>query len=68
MLYIMDAKTERFVLKPKGMGERDAGHLNLTDFYRANDIREDELRDEVSECLEMARTLCSIMTSGGKTR
>ncbi len=52
MLYIMDARTERFVLKPKGMGERDAGHLNLTDFYRANDIREDELRDEVSECLE----------------
>lgn len=34
MLYIMDAKSERLVLKPKGMGERNAGHLNLEDFYR----------------------------------
>ena len=31
-LYIMDAESERFVLKPKGMGQRSAGHLNLTDF------------------------------------
>lgn len=52
MLYIMDAKSERFVLKPKGMGERSAGHLNLEDFYRANDIQEENLRQEVSECLE----------------
>ena len=41
MLYIMDAETERLVLKPKGMGQRDAGHLNLNDFYRANEIREE---------------------------
>lgn len=52
MLYIMDAKSERFVLKPKGMGERSAGHLNLEDFYRANDIQAKNLRQEVSECLE----------------
>lgn len=52
MLYIMDAETERFVLKPKGMGERSAGHLNLTDYYRANDIREDNLREQVEACLE----------------
>ena len=51
MLYIMDAETERFVLKPKGMGERSAGHLNLTDFYRANDIQEEGLREEVEDCL-----------------
>ncbi|MDE5717842.1 MAG: hybrid sensor histidine kinase/response regulator, partial [Lachnospiraceae bacterium] len=51
MLYIMDAETERFVLKPKGMGERSAGHLNLTDFYRANDIQEEGLREEVEACL-----------------
>lgn len=51
MLYIMDAKTERFVLKPKGMGERNAGHLNLEDFYRANDIHEESLRAEIEECL-----------------
>ena len=52
MLYIMDAETERFVLKPKGMGERSAGHLNLTDFYRANDIQEEGLREEVEDCLK----------------
>ena len=38
VLYLMDAATERFVLKPEGMGERDAGHVNLEDFYRANNI------------------------------
>lgn len=52
MLYIMDAESERLVLKPKGMGERNAGHLNLEDFYRANNIWEQDLREEVSECLE----------------
>ncbi len=52
MLYIMDAETERFVLKPKGMGERSAGHLNLTDFYRANDIQEEGLREDVEACLK----------------
>lgn len=51
MLYIMDAETERFVLKPKGMGERSAGHLNLSDFYRANDIQEENLREDVDACL-----------------
>lgn len=52
MLYIMDAKTERFVLKPKGMGERNAGHLNLDDFYRANNIHEETLRTEIKKCLQ----------------
>lgn len=52
MLYIMDARTQRFVLKPKGMGERNAGHLNLADFYRANDIQEEGLREEVEACLK----------------
>lgn len=52
MLYIMDAKTQRFVLKPKGMGERSAGHLNLKDFYRANDMQEEALQKEVEECLK----------------
>lgn len=51
MLYIMDAETQRFVLKPKGMGERSAGHLNLKDFYRANNMQEEVLRREVEECL-----------------
>lgn len=48
----MDAQTQRFVLKPKGMGERSAGHLNLADFYRANDIQEEGLREEVEDCLK----------------
>ena len=51
-LYIMDAQSERFVLKPKGMGMRDAGHLNLEDFYRANNIQEEELQAEVAECIK----------------
>ena len=57
MLYIMDAQTERLVLKPKGMGERDAGHLNLKDFYRANDIRDEELMAEVNTCLKEGKNI-----------
>ena len=49
MLYIMDSKSERLVLKPTGMGQRDAGHLNLADFYRANNIMEESLQTMVSE-------------------
>ncbi len=47
MLYIMDSESERLVLKPKGMGERNAGHLNLQDFYRANRILEKDIQSEV---------------------
>ena len=57
LLYIMDAKTERFILKPKGMGERSAGHLNLSDFYRANEITEEEIREEVAQCLQQGRNI-----------
>ena len=57
MLYIMDAKTERFVLKPRGMGERNAGHLNLSDFYRANDIKDEALLEEVNECLKNGKNV-----------
>ena len=53
----MDAKTERLVLKPKGMGERDAGHLNLKDFYRANQIQEESLLAEVDTCLAEGRNI-----------
>ncbi len=56
-LYIMDAESERFVLKPKGMGMRSAGHLNLTDFYRANDIQDPGLREEIDRCLEESRDI-----------
>lgn len=51
MLYIMDAKSERLVLKPKGMGERNAGHLNLQDFYRANKILEEDIQSEVERAI-----------------
>ncbi len=50
-LYIMDAESQRFVLKPKGMGQRSAGHLNLNDFYRANNIQDPEIQAEVEDCL-----------------
>lgn len=56
-LYVMDAESERFILKPKGMGKRSAGHLNLDDFYRANDIRDGEIRAEVAKCLENGKNL-----------
>ncbi len=57
MLYIMDAKSERLVLKPKGMGQRDAGHLNLQDFYRANNIMEEDLQAEVAECVKNGKNI-----------
>lgn len=50
-LYIMDAKSCRFVLKPKGLKERTVGHLDLDDFYRANAILEPEIQEEVSDCI-----------------
>lgn len=56
-LYIMDNRSQRFVLKPKGMGMRDAGHLNLDDFYRANMIDEPELRAQVDDCLKSAKNI-----------
>lgn len=57
MLYIMDAHSERFVLKPKGAGERDAGHLNLEDFYHANKIMETDIRAEVAKCVESSKNI-----------
>ncbi len=56
-LYIMDAVSERFVLKPKGMGMRNAGHLNLTDFYRANNIQDLGIQDEVEACLKSGNNI-----------
>lgn len=51
-LYIMDTASQRFVLKPKGMGERDAGHLNLEDFCRANQIVEENVLSMLEKNLE----------------
>ena len=51
-LYIMDGKSRRFVLQPKGMGQRSAGHLNLEDFYRANDMKDPEILSQADACLE----------------
>ena len=56
-LYIMDAESQRFVLKPKGMGQRSAGHLNLKDFYRANNIVGDDIQAEVDACLDDGRNI-----------
>lgn len=52
--YMMDTKTQRFVLKPKGLGDRAAGHVNLEDFYRANKILEPHIHKEVSSCINSA--------------
>ncbi len=57
MLYIMDAESQRFVLKPKGMGERNAGHLNMEDFFRANDIQDEELREQVSHSVKNGKNI-----------
>ncbi len=57
MLYIMDTESERLVLKPKGMGERNAGHLNLQDFYRANNILEKELQEQVAQSIVSGKNL-----------
>lgn len=57
MLYIMDGNNERFVLKPTGIGEREAGHLNLEDFCWANNIQEAGILKEISECLENGRDI-----------
>lgn len=57
MLYIMDAQSERLVLKPKGMGERSAGHLNLKDFFRANDIQDENLLEEVLESVQSGKNI-----------
>ena len=57
MLYVMDSKSERFVLKPKGMGMRNAGHLNLADFYRANSIEDPGIQSEVASCLAQGRNI-----------
>ncbi len=56
-LYIMDSNSQRFVLKPKGVGERDAGHLNLEDFYQANNILEKEIKDEIAESIQAGKNV-----------
>lgn len=56
-LYIMDAKSERFLLKPKGIGERDAGHLNLEDFYYANAILEQHIQEEIDANIKAGRNV-----------
>ena len=53
----MDAKSRRFVLKPKGLKERTLGHLDLNDFYRANLILEPEIQEEVSQCIRTQRDI-----------
>ena len=67
LLYIMDVKTQRFVLKPKGMGQRSAGHLNLEDFYRANNICEEALLAEIGACVKNKRDMMFYHDIRGKS-
>ena len=39
------------------MGERSAGHLNLADFYRANNIKDEKIQAEVENCLKTGRNI-----------
>ena len=57
LLYIMDSKSERFVLKPKGVGDREAGSLNLQDFYRANRIMEPKIQREIAAGIQAGNDL-----------
>ncbi|MCI8468881.1 MAG: response regulator [Eggerthellaceae bacterium] len=52
VFYLMDSANERFVLKPDGLGDREAGHLNLEDFYRANSITDERIIAMVREGIE----------------
>ena len=56
-LYIMDSQNKRFLLKPKGKGERAAGHLNLDDFYHANKIWEEEIQKEVADNIKQGKNV-----------
>lgn len=57
VLYLMDITNERFVLKPEGMGERDAGHVNLEDFYRANKINDANTLEMVATGIDERRNV-----------
>lgn len=57
VLYLMDKANERFVLKPEGMGEREAGHINLEDFYRANAISDSQILEMVTSGLDERRNV-----------
>ncbi len=56
-LYLMDAASQKFVMKPKGIGERNAGHLNLTDFYNANKIREEDIKETVGDHINSGKDM-----------
>ncbi len=51
-IYIMDGESERFVLKPRGAGEREAGHINLSDFYEANIIQEPDIQEHIASSIK----------------
>ena len=52
MRKIWGKESERLVLKPKGIGERSAGHIDLQDFYRANKILEKDIQSEVTNTIK----------------
>lgn len=56
-LYLMDAASRKFVMKPKGIGERDAGHMNLEDFYNANKICEGNVKQTVDEHINAGKDM-----------
>ena len=49
------------------MGERNAGHLNLEDYYQANNIQEEDIRQEVNACLEEKKNIMFYHDIQGKS-
>lgn len=56
-IFVMDSDSQRFVLKPKSGAERTAGNVNLEDFYRGNDITEQDIQEEVDRCIQAGENI-----------
>lgn len=46
-IYIMDAESRKFLVRPKAGGYRTAGSVNLEEFCHANRISESEIKEEI---------------------
>ncbi len=66
VLYVMDTATERFVLKPEGMEDLNAGHMNLEDFYHANNIDDEATLAMVDEGIASRENVMFIHEVKGK--
>ncbi len=56
-IFVMDSDSQRLVLKPKNGVERSAGNVNLEDFYRGNNILEEDIQNEVARCIQNGKNI-----------